>query len=96
VASVSSPASTIDELKEEGFWVVGASEHAEQTIWEAPIDGRIALVMGSEGSGISRLVLEHCDILATLPQAGVVESLNVAQATTVFCYEWLRRTSADA
>lgn len=92
VANVPNLAACVDELKEEGFWVVGASEHAEQTIWDAPLDGRIALVMGSEGSGISRLVLEHCDILATLPQAGTVESLNVAQASTAVMYEWLRRT----
>ena len=47
--------------------------------------------MGSEGSGISRLLLEKCDVLAKLPQRGQTESLNVAQAATVFCYEWLRR-----
>ena len=56
--------------------------------------GRLCLVMGAEGSGISRLVREHCDFECKLPQRGRVESLNVAQAATVMCYEWLRRVSA--
>lgn len=55
--------------------------------------GRLCLVMGSEGSGISRLVRDRCDFECKLPQRGRVESLNVAQAATVMCYEWLRRTS---
>ena len=62
--------------------------------WSAvakPLAGRVALVMGSEGEGISRLVLEKCDFACKLPQRGRVESLNVAQACTVMCYEWLRR-----
>ena len=70
----------------------GATEHAEQLAWDAPMAGRVALVMGSEGEGISRLVLERCDFTCKLPQRGVIESLNVAQATTVLAYEWLRRT----
>ena len=68
-----------------------STEHAEADVWGAPMGGRLALVMGSEGSGISRLVLEKCDFAAKLPQHGRVESLNVAQATTAIAYEWLRR-----
>lgn len=96
IAQVSNLPRALDELKREGFWVCGASEHAEQGIWDAPIEGRLALVMGSENAGISQLMLEKCDFLAKLPQHGRIESLNVAQAATVFCYEWLRRTSAHA
>jgi 23S rRNA (guanosine2251-2'-O)-methyltransferase len=92
VAQVANLSSAIDELKAAGFWAAAASEHAEQDVWSAPLGGRIALVMGSEGEGISRLVLEHCDFGCRLPQRGRVESLNVAQAATVMCYEWLRRT----
>ena len=84
-------ARAIDELKEAGFWACAATEHAEQDVWHAPMGGRLALVMGSEGEGISRLVAEKCDFSCRLPQRGRVESLNVAQATTVLCYEWLRR-----
>jgi len=79
--------------KEAGFWVVGASEHATQTVWEAPLEGRVVLVMGSEGDGLARLTQETCDFLVRLPQAGKIGSLNVAQAATALSYEWLRRTS---
>lgn len=78
-----------------GFWVGGASEHAEGSCWDAPFEGRVALVMGSEGDGISRLVLEKCDFLTKLPQRGMTESLNVAQATTALCFEWLRRNAGE-
>ena len=91
IAQVPNLARALDQLKEAGFWVVGASEHAEDVCWDASLDGRVALVMGSEGDGISRLVQEKCDFLTKLPQRGVTESLNVAQAATVLMYEWLRR-----
>ena len=85
---------SIERCKEAGFWVAGASEHAEQTVWDAPLSGRIVLVMGSEGDGLARLTRETCDYLVRLPQAGKVGSLNVAQATTAIAYEWLRRTAS--
>ncbi len=94
IAQVPNLATALDRLKEAGFWAAAATEHADQDVWQAPLDGRIALVMGSEGSGVSRLVREHCDFECRLPQRGRVESLNVAQATTVLCYEWLRRSMA--
>jgi len=81
----------LEQLKGAGFWVAGASEKAEQSLWDAPLDGRIVLVMGSEGEGLARLTTEACDFLVRLPQQGRVGSLNVAQATTALCYEWLRR-----
>ena len=92
IAQVSNLSRALEELKAAGFWTCGSTEHATQSVWEAPMGGRLALVMGSEGSGISRLMLEKCDFTCKLPQFGQVESLNVAQATTVMCYEWLRRT----
>ncbi|MBF0925329.1 MAG: 23S rRNA (guanosine(2251)-2'-O)-methyltransferase RlmB, partial [Atopobium sp.] len=92
IAQVSNLPRALEELKSAGFWTCGSTEHATQSVWEAPMGGRLALVMGSEGSGISRLMLEKCDFTCKLPQFGQVESLNVAQATTVMCYEWLRRT----
>lgn len=91
IAQVSNLATALDELKEAGFWAGAATEHAEDVIWDAPLAGRVALVMGSEGNGISRLVREHCDFEFKLPQRGNIESLNVAQATTAIAYEWLRR-----
>lgn len=84
--------SCLRRCKEEGFWVIGASERAADDIWHAPLEGRIVLVMGSEGEGLSRLVAETCDMLVSLPQVGRTSSLNVAQAMTAIAYEWLRRT----
>ena len=99
IAQVPNLARAIEDLQGAGFWACAATEHAEQDVWHAPMGGRLALVMGSEGEGISRLVSEKCDFACRLPQRGRVESLNVAQATTVLCYEWLRRVEtggADA
>ncbi len=95
IARVPNLARALDDLKEAGFWACGATEHAHDDVWHAPFGGRLALVMGSEGEGISRLVREKCDFECRLPQRGVIESLNVAQATTVLCYEWLRRVLAS-
>lgn len=81
----------LETLKAAGYWVAGASEQADQGVWDAPLEGRIVLVMGSEGEGLSRLTRETCDFLVALPQVGKVGSLNVAQATTALSYEWLRR-----
>ncbi len=78
-------------LKDAGFWTAGATERGRDTLWRAPLDGRLALVLGSEGSGLSRLVAENCDFLVRIPVAGKVTSLNVAQAATVMAFEWMRR-----
>ena len=95
IAQVPNLASAIDQLKEAGFWVAGATEHADQDVWHAPLAHRLCLVMGSENSGISKLVRERCDFECKLPQRGRIESLNVAQAATALCYEWLRRVSCE-
>ena len=94
IARVPNLARALDDLKAAGFWAIGASEHAEDACWEADLTGRVALVMGSEGEGISRLILEKCDLLTKLPQRGRTESLNVAQAAAALCYEWLRQNAS--
>ena len=91
IAQVGNISQVIESLKKENFWVAGASEKAKQCIWDAPMAGRLALVMGNEGEGLARLTQEHCDFLVSLPQAGEVGSLNVAQAATACMYEWLRQ-----
>ena len=91
IARVPNIARALEDLKQAGFWACGSSEHAEQVCWDAPLAGRVALVMGSEGEGISRLVLETCDFLTKLPQRGETESLNVAQAATAMMFEWMRQ-----
>ena len=91
VAQVANLASTMERLKEEGFWVAGASEHAREPIWQSNMKGKMALVMGNEGEGLSRLTWEKCDFLISLPQVGKTASLNVAQSATACMYEWLRQ-----
>ena len=91
IVQVSNVSRTLDVLKDAGFWVVGASEHAENLLWSVNLEGRIAIVLGNEEKGISDLVLKNCDDTAKLPQLGDISSLNVAQASTVFMYEWVRQ-----
>ncbi|MBL6945989.1 MAG: 23S rRNA (guanosine(2251)-2'-O)-methyltransferase RlmB [Rhodospirillales bacterium] len=82
----------LEDLKAAGFWCVGLDGKAETNIGEADISGRIALVLGSEGSGLRRLTLDHCDMVARIPITGKVESLNLATAAAVALYETARRT----
>jgi len=84
----------LERLKDAGYWVAGASASAATLAWDAPLGGRLVLVMGSEGTGLSRLVEQACDFLVRLPVVGKVGSLNVAQAATVLAFEWARRTGA--
>lgn len=90
-AQVPNLVQVLKRLKDQGFWVAGASEHAEKIIWNTPLAGKLVLVMGSEGEGLARLTQENCDFLTKLPQAGKVGSLNVAQAATAVMYEWMRQ-----
>ncbi|MCL2808040.1 MAG: RNA methyltransferase [Coriobacteriia bacterium] len=82
---------SLKRLKDEGFWVGAASATAPTSLWKAPIEGRLVVVMGAEDTGISRLVRQTCDFEFKLPQQGFTQSLNVAQAWTAIAYEWLRR-----
>ena len=93
VARVPNLIQVMARLKERGFWIAGASEQADDIIWQANLKGKIALVMGNEAEGLSRVVKESCDFLVKLPQEGEVASLNVAQASTACMYEWLRQNS---
>jgi 23S rRNA (guanosine2251-2'-O)-methyltransferase len=78
-------------LQNRGVWIVGASGDAKQTIYTADLKGALAIVMGSEGSGMRRLTSEACDFLVSIPMLGRVESLNVSVATGVILYEALRQ-----
>lgn len=91
VACVSNVARALQELKAAGFWVAGATEHAETPIWEADLKGAVALVVGNEASGLAELTRKACDMLVKLPLRGKVASLNVAQATAACIYEWVRQ-----
>jgi len=91
VAKVTNIANTIDELKENNLWIVGTD--AEATDDYRTLDGEtaIALVIGNEGRGISRLVKEKCDWTVSLPMVGKVSSLNASVASSLLMYEIYRK-----
>ena len=95
IVKVSNLNATINKLKNNAFWIYGASEHAENTLWQSNLKGKVAFIFGSEYKGISSLVLKNCDMKVKLPILGNVESLNVAQTSSIFCYEWVRQNLHD-
>ena len=93
--TVPNVARALSTLKEAGFWVYGAS--AEGTpVDRLNLSGRIALVLGSEGEGISRLVRERCDELAAIPAGGNIDSLNVSVAAGVLMYKVRRQARRES
>lgn len=80
-------ARALDELAELGFWRVALAHDAEQSLKEALSGGDVAIVLGSEGSGVRRLVRERCDTSAAIPIGAGMESLNVSNAAAVALYE---------
>jgi len=81
----------IEKLQEKGFWTIGLAGEAEASIYSLDLKGSLAVVMGSEGKGMRRLVRETCDQLVKIPMPGVVESLNVSVATGVSLFEVCRQ-----
>nr|WP_123043778.1 23S rRNA (guanosine(2251)-2'-O)-methyltransferase RlmB [Cohnella candidum]AYQ75698.1 23S rRNA (guanosine(2251)-2'-O)-methyltransferase RlmB [Cohnella candidum] len=97
VARVSNLVQTIEKLKEAGVWVAGAAGEAPGDVYRANLTGPLAIVIGNEGRGLSRLVRESCDFLVSLPMLGRINSLNASVAAGVILYEALRqRKAADA
>lgn len=90
VAKVTNIASTIEELKEAGLWITAADMDG-QPMYDIDFRGAIGIVIGSEGSGISRLVREKCDFIASIPMNGEINSLNASTAAAVLMYEALRQ-----
>lgn len=86
---------TIKTLKNHGYWVIAAENDVKAVDYtEFNVDMPIVLVVGSEGSGISRLVKKECDILTTIPMNGSVNSLNVSVATGILLFDIIRRRRA--
>lgn len=92
--NVTNLARTIRELKDAGVWVVGAAGETDTTIYQATLNGPIALAMGAEGDGLRRLTKESCDSLVKIPMFGAVSSLNVSVATGICLYEAVRQRQA--
>lgn len=90
VAKVTNISKTIDELKKQGVWFVCADMGGE-TMYNLNLKGSIGLVIGNEGSGVSRLVKEKCDYIASIPMKGDIDSLNASVAAGVLAYEIVRQ-----
>ena len=90
VAKVTNLGRTIDELKERGMWFVCADMDGTK-MYDLNLKGSIGLVIGNEGEGVSRLVKEKCDMVASIPMKGDIDSLNASVATGVLAYEIVRQ-----
>ncbi len=90
IAKVTNINATIDELKEEGIWVYGADIEGKEYSYEVDFSGPCALIIGSEGRGISKLTLKKCDKLVKIPMIGRINSLNASVAGGIMMYEVLK------
>lgn len=88
---VTNLARSLDDMKDHGLTVVGTSDDAEHTLFEADLRGPLALVLGAEGRGMRQLTRKRCDLLVRIPMAGAVESLNVSVAAGVCLFEARRQ-----
>ena len=91
VARVPNLSSAISELKKSGVWIYGASADGGSAVWQTDLKGPAALVIGAEGTGISRVVMENCDFSVTIPMFGKTPSLNASVAAAIFIYEAVRQ-----
>lgn len=91
IAQVTNLAVTIDFFKKQGLWIVGLEGEAKESVYSIDAKMPLAIVMGSEGQGLHRLVREKCDFLYHIPMAGKVDSLNVSTAAAVVCFEIVRQ-----
>ena len=93
VAKVTNLSRTVDDLKKEGLWVVGTDLSAKEMHYECDLKGALAVIIGSEGEGMSRILKEKCDFLVKIPMLGKIESLNASVAAGVLIYEAVRQRS---
>ncbi len=93
VARVTNIPQTIEYLKKKNIWVVGTDSDARESFYKSDLKGPIAVVVGSEGEGIGRLVREKCDFVVNIPMKGQISSLNAAVAGAIIMYEVLKQRS---
>ncbi len=91
---VTNLARALELLAEAGFWRIGFDGDAAKTLADAPLDGKIALVLGAEGGGLRRLTREACDHLVRIEAPGALQTLNVSNAAAIALYETVRRNQA--
>lgn len=89
IAQVVNLANVLDELKENGFWVVGTKMESDTDYRDIDYTGKVALVIGNEGNGMSNLVSKKCDYIAKIPMYGKVNSLNASVAAGIMIYEMI-------
>ncbi len=90
IVSVTNVANTIDKLKEAGFWIVGTALDDSVDYREIDYSGKIVLIIGNEGSGMTNLVTKKCDFIAKIPMYGTTNSLNASVAAGIMIYEVIR------
>lgn len=93
IARVPNIPAVLRELKDRGLWIYGTAADGESGLWSTELTGPVALVIGSEGEGMGRLVKESCDFILSLPMKGSVNSLNASAAGAIVMYEVLRQRS---
>ena len=93
ISRVPNITAALKELKDEGLWVYGTAADGACGLWTTDLTGPVALVIGSEGDGMGRLVKENCDFVLSLPMKGRLNSLNASAAAAVTMYEVLRQRS---
>lgn len=91
VAQVTNLAVTLEQLKEKGFWIYGADEKSNTTLYQQKLTGNIAFVIGNEGEGIRPLVRKKCDVVFSIPLTGGVSSLNASVAAGIILFEAVRQ-----
>ncbi len=91
VARVPNITALLKELKQEGVWVFGAAMNGTTSLYQADLKGPAAIVIGSEGSGMSRLVTEECDFTVSIPMKSELDSLNASAAAAILLYEAVRQ-----
>lgn len=91
VAKAANLPSVLDELKKAGLWIYGAAAGGSSELWKTDFSGGVCLVIGSEGSGLGRLVAEKCDFTVSIPMMGKIGSLNASAAAAVMMYEVVRQ-----
>ena len=91
VARVANLTSVLKDLKKQGVWIFGTAAGASTNLYSADLKGPAAIVIGSEGDGMSRLVAENCDFLVSIPMKGHISSLNASAAAAILLYEAVRQ-----
>jgi 23S rRNA (guanosine2251-2'-O)-methyltransferase len=91
IARAPNLARALDQIRDSGLWIAGLSGDAHQSIYDADLTVPLALIVGSEGSGLRRLTRERCDLLLHVPMLGAVESLNASVAGALAMYEAVRQ-----